>query len=182
MNPLKSLALLSRCAGLFQAGLDGTKAQCPAACPGHRAEIPFQLMIGLKKFTNQQVQKYRQRVEEFSNTNAKYCHACQSYVPAKYQDRGGYLTCTCGERTCSRCLKGKPTCTCCVHCRLPRAECKCCVNCKRLRDRCTCTTMVTNSSRVTNEVQAAFPTAKKCPNCPQGWIKEAGCNHSIAHS
>jgi hypothetical protein len=138
-------------------------------------------MVDLKKFTNQQVHRYRQRVEEFSDPNAKHCHACQSYVPAKYHDSDGHLICSCGEMTCSRCLRAKPTCTCCVHCRVSRASCTCCVTCRSPTGRCMCTITVTTSSVVIEELRKAFPGAKKCPECPQGWIKVAGCNEGTAH-
>jgi hypothetical protein len=134
-------------------------------------------MVELKRFSSKEVQAYRERVEEFSNPEARHCYSCQKYVPDIYKDNSNYLVCTCGSRTCHRCRKAAGSCDCCSNCHLPLSDCKCCARCKRHEKACRCATMNTNSTAVQNEVKRAFPNAKKCPQCPHAWEKTEGCNH-----
>jgi hypothetical protein len=163
---------------LFRQGMVGSRSECPARCPDHRNEISFQQMVGLGKFSKQEIHTYRERVEEFADPEARHCYSCQKYIPSKYKDDRGHLSCVCGSITCYRCRRQAGKCYCCSTCHLPLSQCQCCSKCHNVQKDCRCTTMQTNSSVVQNEVKAEFPYAKKCPNCPQAWEKTEGCNHS----
>lgn len=173
--------------------MTGERAQCPARCPNHRNEIPFKHMSALGKFSNQDIQKYQMRVEEFSDPEARHCCSCGSYVPPRYKDATGKLICICGAETCYRCREAvgacgcctychtsRETCTCCTLCRRPPRICTCCTTCRKWAENCHCTTITTGGIQgaIVREVELNCPGAKKCPGCPQAWIRDDGCNHS----
>ena len=134
-------------------------------------------MVDLKRFSNMEVQKYRERVQEFSDPEARHCYACQKYIPGKFKDARGCLGCTCGAQTCFKCRRNPASCDCCSKCRLPLGTCQCCVKCRLPRSLCKCTTMTTDSAAVKATILSQFPNAKKCPKCPHAWEKISGCNH-----
>src|SRR5207247_8986590 len=90
-------------------------------------------MAKLGKFSNAELIRYKERVEEFSTVDARYCSntTCGRFTPLACLDNGNLVCLFCSSRTCYGCGKAAHPDTLCDEVSKYFKNAKQCPGCKR---------------------------------------------------